>query len=143
MEIKIKYLRDTLPIEKIEQGDWIDLRVPERVSLIGSKFKLVPLGVAMELPKGYEAHIVPRGSTFKKYGVIQTNGLAVIDESYCGDTDEWFWPMYILDAHRMFIPKNTRVAQFRIVKKQPRVTFKIVEELLNKDRGGHGSTGEV
>ena len=141
MEIKIKYLRDIDPIEKIEQGDWIDLRAAERVSLLGERLKLIPLGVAMELPSGYEAHVVPRSSTFKNFGVIQANSFGVIDESYCGDNDEWFFPVYLLDPKGKFIPKGSRICQFRIIKKQPKINFKVVQELLNKDRGGHGSTG--
>jgi len=143
MEIKIKYLRDIEPIEKIEQGDWIDLRVAEKTRInCGDSFRMIPLGVAMELPPGYEAHIVPRSSTFKKYGIIQANGFGVVDESYSGDTDEWYFPAYILEPKVNVIPKNTRIAQFRIIKKQPKITFKVVETLDNVARGGFGSTGE-
>ena len=89
MKIKIKYFTDIEKITKIEKGDWIDLRAAEDVTLKAGEFKLIPLGVAMELPTGYEAHMVPRSSTYKKFGIIQTNHQAVIDESYCGDNDEW------------------------------------------------------
>jgi len=142
MEIKIKYFRGAQPLEKIEQGDWIDLRTAEPLKLLGDPFKLVPLGVAMELPKGYEAHVVPRSSTYKKYGLLQSNSFGVVDESYKGDNDEWFFPIIIHDPKVTFIPKGTRLCQFRIMKKQPKIDFKVVESLENKDRGGLGSTGD-
>lgn len=139
MEIKIKYFTDIEKIEKIEKGDWIDLRAAEDVELKAGDFKLIPLGVAMELPKGYEAHIVPRSSTYKKFGIIQTNHQAVIDASYCGDNDQWLYPAYALrDAE---IHKGDRICQFRIMEKQPEITFTEVETLGNEDRGGIGSTG--
>lgn len=139
MEIKIKYFTDIEKITKIEQGDWIDLRAAEDVALKAGEFKLIPLGVAMELPKGFEAHIVPRSSTYKKFGIIQTNHQAVIDESYCGDNDQWFYPAYALRDTE--IKKNDRICQFRIMEKQPKLDFIEVEVLNNKDRGGIGSSG--
>ena len=100
--IKIKYFTDK--IEKLTyidgKSDWIDRRAAESVDLKKGEFKLIPLGVAMELPKGYEAHIVPRSSTFKNFGIIQTNHQGVIDSSYCGDNDEWKMPVYAMrDTH--------------------------------------------
>lgn len=139
MEIKIKYFTDIEKIEKIEKGDWIDLRAAEDVTLKASEFKLIPLGVAMELPAGYEAHMVPRSSTYKKFGIIQTNHQAVIDESYCGDNDQWLYPAYALRDTE--IKKNDRICQFRIMEKQPTLDFIEVEVLGNEDRGGIGSTG--
>ena len=138
--INIKYHdKDLARIQKIACGDWIDLRAAESVDLQAGEFKLISLGVSMELPKGYEAHIVPRSSTFKNFGIIQTNHMAVIDNSYCGDNDIWFYPVYALrDTH---IEKNDRICQFRIVKKQPKLRFTVKDVLGNKDRGGHGSTG--
>lgn len=139
--IKIKYLTNEIEkIEKIKNGDWIDLRSAEDVELKAGEFKLVSLGVAMELPKGYEAHIVPRSSTFKNFGIIQTNHQAVIDESYCGDNDIWKYP--VLAMRDTIIHKNDRICQFRIVNKMPKVKFEEVEILGNKDRGGIGSTGK-
>ncbi|MBP3311330.1 MAG: deoxyuridine 5'-triphosphate nucleotidohydrolase, partial [Butyricicoccus sp.] len=102
-------------------------------------FKLIPLGVAMELPKGYEAHVVPRSSTFKNFGILQTNSMGVIDESYCGDGDQWFMPAYAV--RDTVIHKNDRICQFRIMEHQPAVSFCEVEALTGADRGGHGSTG--
>ena len=96
MEIKIKYFSDDIERLRYIDGksDWIDLRAAADVELKQGEFKLIPLGVAMELPKGYEAHVVPRSSTFKNFGILQTNSMGVIDESYCGDGDQWFMPAY-------------------------------------------------
>lgn len=141
-KIKIKYFdNDIEQITKIPQGDWIDLRAAQTVLLKKDEFKLIPLGVAMELPKGYEAHIVPRSSTFKNYGVIMTNHCGIIDESYKGDNDQWFFPAYAL--RDTTINKNDRICQFRIVEKMPAVDFEEVDSLNNTDRGGHGSTGKA
>lgn len=137
--IKIKYFTDIEPIEKIEKGDWIDLRAAEDVFLSAGEFKLIKLGVAMHLPEGYEAHVAPRSSTFKNYGIIQTNSLGIIDQSYCGNDDQWHFPAYALRDTQ--IHKNDRICQFRIVKKQPTIEFTVVESLDNPNRGGFGSTG--
>ncbi len=140
MEIKIKYFTDEIDkITKIEQGDWIDLRAAEDVGIKTGDFKLIPLGVAMQLPKGYEAHIAPRSSTFKNFGIIQTNSMGIIDESYCGNNDVWKFPAYAL--RDTVIHKNDRICQFRIIEKMPEVHFVEVRKLNNKDRGGWGSTG--
>lgn len=138
-QIKIKYFTDIEKVEKIKNGDWIDLRSAEDVELKAGEFKLISLGVAMELPKGYEAHIVPRSSTFKNWGIIQTNHQAVIDESYCGDNDIWRYPA--LAMRDTVIYKNDRICQFRIVEKMPMLEFEEIETLENEDRGGIGSTG--
>ena len=137
--IKIKYFTDIEHIEKISQGDWIDLRVAETVSLSKGEFKLISLGVGMILPDGYEAHIVPRSSTFKKFHIIQTNHMGIIDNSYCGEQDEWKFPA--LAVEDTIINKNDRICQFRIVKKQPEIVFEQVEKLSDTSRGGFGSTG--
>lgn len=138
--IKIKYFNNEInKIEKIDEGDWIDLRSAETVELKAGEYKLIKLGVGMILPKGYEAHIVPRSSTYKNFGIIQTNHLGVIDESYCGDNDQWRYPAYAM--RDTIINKNDRICQFRIVKKQPEIAFVEVDKLSEKDRGGIGSTG--
>lgn len=144
MDIKVKYFDGQVPLEKIKVGDWIDLRCNADIGMLGDPFKKIPLGVAMQLPKLYEAHIVPRGSTFKHWGLIQTNHMGVIDESYCGPNDEWFWPAYVLKPNSKIIkiPRGTRLAQFRIMKKQPTLVFKENDLEDNTDRGGHGSTGK-
>ena len=139
--VKIKYHTDE--IEKLRyidgKSDWIDLRSAEDIELKAGEFKLISLGVSMQLPKGYEAHIVPRSSTFKNFGIIQTNHQAVIDESYCGDNDIWRYPVYAL--RDTVIHKNDRICQFRIMKHQTTIEFKEVDMLNNKDRNGFGSTG--
>ena len=140
MTIKIRYHGDVEPIEKIPQGDWVDLRAAETVSLKAGEFRLISLGVSMKLPEGYEAHLATRSSTFKKWGVILTNGVGIIDESYCGDHDIWHFSA--LAMRDTVIEKGDRICQFRIMKKMPAVTFETVEFLSDPDRGGIGSTGE-
>lgn len=140
-KVKIKYFTDKIDrIQKIDKGDWIDLRSAETIELKAGEFKLIPLGIAMELPKGYEAHVVPRSSTYKNFGIIQTNHQAVIDESYCGDNDQWFYPAYAM--RDTVINVNDRICQFRIMEKQPNIIFEEVSVLNGKDRGGIGSTGK-
>lgn len=139
MRIKVRYLADIEPLERIEKGDWIDLRSAEDVHLEECEYHAIPLGVAMQLPEGYEAHVVPRSSTFKRWGLIQTNSMGVIDGSYCGDGDEWHFPAYATRA--VDIHKGDRICQFRIVEKQPSIEFTVVAKLGNPDRGGLGSTG--
>ena len=139
--IKIKYHSDEIDkIEMNEKGDWIDLRAAETVTLTPNEFKLINLGISMQLPEGYEAHIAPRSSTFKTWGIIQTNSVGVVDNTYCGDNDIWMMP--VLATRYTVINVNDRICQFRIVKKQPPVSFKTVETLDNADRGGFGSTGK-
>lgn len=139
LNIKIKYFADIEKIKPIEKGDWTDLRAAETVELKKREFKLIPLGIGMELPEGYEAHVVPRSSTYKNFKIIETNSMGIIDNSYCGDNDQWFFPAYALED--TIINKNDRICQFRIVEKQPKINFEEVNELKNPDRGGHGSTG--
>lgn len=138
-QIKVKYLRDVQKLEKLTIGDWIDLRAAEDIYLISGEYKKIPLGVAMQLPAGYEALVVPRSSLFEKFGVISVNSVGVIDESYFGNNDEWHFLAYA--THGIEIPKNTRIAQFRIIKHQPHICFVEVDELGNESRGGIGSTG--
>ena len=139
--IRIKYFTDA--IEKLDyiegKSDWIDLRASEEVELKAGEHKMIPLGVAMELPDGYEAHIAPRSSTFKNWGLLQTNSVGVVDGSYCGDNDMWRMPVYA--TRDTVIHVNDRVAQFRIMKNQPRISFEEVKSLGHADRGGFGSTG--
>ena len=137
--IKIKYHNDISPLEILDNGDWIDLRAAEDVNLEKGDFRLISLGVSMKLPDGYEAHIVPRSSTFKHWGIIQANHMGVIDNSYCGDNDIWKFPA--IATRDAVIYKNDRICQFRIMKKQPCVRFDTVEHLNGHDRGGFGSSG--
>lgn len=139
-DIYIKYKDDSVQrLEKIDKCDWIDLRASEDIELKMGEFKLIPLGVAMKLPKGYEAHVVPRSSTYKNFGIIQTNHCAIIDESYSGSEDYWFYPVYAF--RDTVIHKNDRICQFRIMKKMPTINFHEVDHLDSVNRGGHGSTG--
>jgi len=140
--IRIRYFSDKIKrLEYIDgKSDWIDLRASETVELKAGEFKLIPLGVAMELPQGYEGHLVPRSSTFKNYGILQTNSCGIIDCSYCGDEDMWRMPVYA--TRDTIIRENDRICQFRIVKNQPKVEFDEVESLDNASRGGFGSTGK-
>ena len=138
--INIKYHNSDLKkIEKIEIGDWIDLRAAEDVELKAGDFKIISLGVSMKLPEGYEAHIVLRSSTFKTWGVIQTNSMGIIDNSYSGTNDIWRFPAYATRDTKIKV--NDRLCQFRIVKKQPKVELIEVDRLDDTDRGGFGSTG--
>lgn len=139
--IQIKYFTDK--IDRLAyiggKSDWIDLRAAEDITLKAGEFKLIPLGVAMKLPKGHEAHIVPRSSTFKNFGIIQTNHQGVIDETYCGDGDQWYFPAFAMRDTE--ITTNDRICQFRIMEHQPALCFDEVEVLDGEDRGGIGSTG--
>lgn len=138
--IEIKYFDKEIPkLEDIVKGDWIDLRAAEDIEMKAGEFKLISLGVGMKLPAGYEAHIVPRSSTFKNFGIIQTNHQAVIDNSYQGDNDIWKYPAYAL--RDTVIKKGDRLCQFRIMQNQPTIVFKKVEHLEETSRGGFGSTG--
>lgn len=142
MLLKIKYFNDN--IEKLKyidgKSDWIDLRAAEDITLKAGEFKLIPLGIAIALPDGYEAHVVPRSSTFKNFGIIQTNSMGIIDESYSGDNDQWFFPALAMrDTEIKF---NDRICQFRIMQHQPAIEFDEVDHLEGADRGGFGSTGK-
>lgn len=139
-QIKIKYrYPDITHVEKISKGDWIDLRAASDVYLKKGEFKLIDLGVAMQLPKGYEAVVVPRSSTYKNFKIILANSQGVIDNSYCGAEDYWKFPAIALDD--TVIHKNDRICQFRIQKIQPKIKFITTSVLNNTNRGGIGSTG--
>lgn len=140
MEIKVKYFDPELTrLQKFKIGDWIDLRAADTVWMNEGAFYMIPLGVAMKLPEGYEAHIAPRSSTFKNFGIIQVNGVGIVDESYCGEDDQWRLPA--LAMRQTVIHKGERICQFRIVKKQPEFDFVEVEHMEDANRGGFGSTG--
>lgn len=142
MTIKIKYHNPFIEkLKMIDQGDWIDLHAAEEVRLKEGEDALISLGVSMKLPEGYEAHIVPRSSTYKKWGIIQTNHMGVIDNSYSGDNDIWKMPVRAMRDTR--IDAGDRICQFRLVRKMEPVTFEEVDKLEGPDRGGFGSTGTV
>lgn len=141
VQIKIKYLDDSIKRLTYVEGksDWIDLAAAETVTLKKGEFKLIHLGVAMELPEGYEAHIAPRSSTFKNFKIIETNSVGVVDRSYCGPND--WWKMAVYATEDTTINKGDRIAQFRIIENQPKLNF-VESELTGQDRGGFGSTGK-
>ena len=139
--IKIKYHNKNIDkVAAIQNGDWIDLRAAETVDMKAGEFRLISLGISMKLPEGYEANIVPRSSTFKKWGVLQVNSMGVIDNSYCGEDDIWMFPA--LAIRNTTINEGDRICQFRIVKKMDDIEFIEVEHMEDEDRGGFGSTGE-
>ena len=143
-EESIKIVYHTDKIDKLTyidgKSDWIDLRAAEDIEFHAGEFKLVNLGISMQLPAGYEAHVVPRSSTFKNYGLIQTNSCGIIDQTYCGQNDIWRWPTYA--TRDVTVHANDRICQFRIVENQPKIHFDEVEFLEGEDRGGFGSTGK-
>lgn len=141
VQIKIKYLDDSITRLTYvdDKSDWIDLAAAETVTLKKGEFKLIHLGVAMELPTGYEAHIAPRSSTYKNFKILQTNSVGVVDRSYCGPND--WWKMAVYATEDTTINKGDRIAQFRIIENQPKLNF-VESELTGKDRGGFGSTGK-
>ena len=140
LKIVIKYHDKEIPeLQRTELGDWIDLYAAEDKDIRQGTYDRISLGVSMMLPEGYEAHVVPRSSTFKNWGILQTNSMGIIDNSYCGDNDIWQMPVYaVRDTH---ISKGDRICQFRIVPKMPTVNFAESDHLSDKDRGGFGSTG--
>ena len=139
--IKIQYLNDEIERLRYIDGksDWIDLRAAEEVELKAGEFKLIHLGVAMQLPEGYEARTAPRSSTFRRWGILQANSVGVIDNSYCGTNDEWKLPVYA--TRDTVLEKGDRICQFRIYEVQPPIDFEECEALSDTDRGGFGSTG--
>ena len=154
MNIKIKYFDGARKLEVISKGNWIDVYANADMIIKEGERAMIPLGFAMQLPEGFEAHLAPRSSTFKTWGIIQTNHLGIIDNSYCGDNDQWFYPAYCLMGKKTTydreigefikyteIKKGDKIAQFRIIEIQPPIEFEEVEVLGNDDRGSFGSTG--
>lgn len=137
--IEIKYSDGVEPIKAAHEGEWIDLRAAEDVEMKAGEYKKISLGVAMKLPAGVEAHILPRSSTFERFGIIQSNGMGVIDNLYCGNNDIWSFPAIALRDTHIF--KNDRICQFRLVGQQGRIFFKRVYNLSDENRGGYGSSG--
>lgn len=141
-EILIKYHADIPHLQPIDgdKSDWIDLYAAEDVTLHAGESAKISLGISMKLPDGYEAHVLPRSSTFDKWGILQTNSTGIIDNSYSGDNDIWKYPVYAVKDTQ--IHKGDRICQFRILNRMGPVRFSIVEMLGDNDRGGFGSTGE-
>ena len=151
-EIKIKYHTDIDRLEQFDNGDFIDLRAAEDVFIEEGTSKLISLGISVKLPEGYEAHVLPRSSTFKNFGIILTNSMGIIDNSYSGNDDIWMMNYFCLEGKCVdaktgkkgtYIDKNTRIGQFRIIKSQEKINFIEVKELEGKNRGGFGSTGNM
>ena len=140
--IRIKYFSDAVPplCQVDGKSDWIDLYAAETITLRAGESALIPLGVAMALPEGYEAHVAPRSSTFKTYGLLQSNGVGVVDWSYRGDEDQWKMPVYA--TRDVTVEAGSRICQFRIVRNQPPISFQVCEHLDGPSRGGFGSTGK-
>ena len=140
LEIKVKYHdKDLGKIEKFPGGDWVDLRAAERVDMDMFENKIISLGISMKLPEGYEAHVLPRSSTFRRWGILMTNSMGIIDESFCGNNDVWGFSALAMRETTIF--KGDRICQFRIMKKMPEVKFVEVDDMEAADRGGFGSTG--
>ena len=141
MEIEIRYLSDKIePLRYIDgKSDWIDLRAAADIEMKAGEFRLIPLGIAVRLPEGYEAYVVSRSSLYRNYGIIQANSFGIVDETYCGDNDEWFFPAIAL--RDTIVHTNDRICQIRIQKHQPPVEFVVREHLSDTDRGGFGTTG--
>lgn len=141
--IRIKYLSNVYkkaPIRLVPNGDWIDLRAAQTIELSGGEYAEIPLGICVQLPHGFEAIIAPRSSLYKNYSLIVPNSIGIIDESYCGNNDEWHLPVVCLGAHTV-INKGDRICQFRILRHQPATKIVTVDKLESCDRGGLGSTG--
>lgn len=136
-QIRIKYFTDIPPVKQV--GDWVDLRSAQDITLFPGDYREIPLGIAVKLPKGYEAIIAPRSSTFRNWGVLAANSIGIIDEAYCGPHDEWHFPVYA--TKQVTIWKGDRICQFRILKHMEKLDIQTVEDLTGPDRGGFGSTG--
>lgn len=152
MIIRIKYFDNATKLKKITKGNWIDVYANKDVFVKCGEKKMVPLGFALELPEGWEGHLAPRSSTFKTWGIIQTNSVGVVDDTYIGDNDQWHMPVYCLQGKDVesdngeevkgtWIRKGDKIGQFRIMEVMPEIEFEEVESFGNKDRGGFGTTG--
>ena len=145
MKMEIKYFEGATKLKKISKGNWIDVYASKDVFVPLNDRAMIPLGFALELPKGWEGHLAPRSSTFKTWGIIQTNSVGVVDDTYIGDNDQWHMPVYCLDSKNeggTWIKKGDKIGQFRIMEVMPEIEFEEVEVFNNSDRGGFGSTGE-
>jgi dUTP pyrophosphatase len=152
MKIRVKYFEDATKLKKIKKGNWIDVYANKDIFVKVGEREMIPLGFALELPEGWEAHIAPRSSTFKTWGIIQTNSVGVVDDTYIGDNDQWHMPIYCLQSKHTevsdigeskgtWIRKGDKIGQFRIMEVMPEIEFEEVESFGNDDRGGFGTTG--
>ena len=149
MKIRIKYFEDAVRLKKIAKGNWIDVYSNKDVFVKQGERAMIPLGFALELPNGWEAHLAPRSSTVKTWGLIQTNSVGVVDDTYIGDDDQWHMPVYCLqskdengdEGKGTWIKKGDKIGQFRIMEVMPEIEFEEVESFGNVSRGGFGTTG--
>ncbi|MDK0980281.1 dUTP diphosphatase [Clostridium perfringens] len=152
MIIRIKYFDKATKLKKMTKGNWIDVYANKDVFVKCGDRAMIPLGFALELPEGWEGHLAPRSSTFKTWGIIQTNSVGVVDDTYIGDNDQWHMPVYCLQGKDIesengkevkgtWIRKGDKIGQFRIMEVMPEIQFEEVESFGNKDRGGFGTTG--
>lgn len=152
MKMRIKYFEGATKLKKIAKGNWIDVYANKDIFVKKDERGMVPLGFALELPKGWEAHLAPRSSTFKTWGIIQTNSVGVVDDTYIGDNDQWHMPVFCLQGKDIegiegietkgtWIRKGDKIGQFRIMEVMPEIEFEEVESFGNEDRGGFGTTG--
>ena len=153
MKVRIKYFDGATKLEKIAKGNWIDVYARKDIFVPVNERAMIPLGFALELPQGYEGHLAPRSSTFKSWGLIQTNSVGVVDDTYIGDNDEWHMPVYCLTSkcrdtidgktkNGTWVRKGDKIGQMRLMEVQPDFEFVEVDYFGNADRGGFGSTGE-
>ena len=145
MKMKIKYFDDAIRLKRISKGNWSDVYANKDMFIALNDRAMIPLGFAVELPQGWEGHLAPRSSTFKTWGIIQTNSVGVVDDTYIGDNDQWHMPVYCLqakDENGTWIRKGDKIGQFRIMEVMPEIEFEEVEFFNNTDRGGFGSTGK-
>ncbi len=148
MKLRIKYFEGATKLKKISKGNWIDVYANSDVFVPQGERAMIPLGFALELPRGWEGHLAPRSSTFKSWGIIQTNSLGVVDDTYIGDNDQWHMPVFCLKAMDLkengtWIRKGDKIGQFRIMEVMPEIEFEEVEYFGNDDRGGFGTTGKI
>ena len=146
MKLRIKYFEDATRLKKISKGNWIDVYANKDMFVKEGERAMIPLGFALELPSGWEGHLAPRSSTFKSWGIIQTNSLGVVDDTYIGDNDQWHMPVFCLkgmdiEAKGTWIKKGDKIGQFRIMEVMPEIELEEVDNFGNSDRGGFGTTG--
>lgn len=148
MKLRIKYFEGATRLQKIAKGNWIDVYANKDVFIKLGDRAMVPLGFALELPQGWEGHLAPRSSTFKTWGIIQTNSIGVVDDTYIGDNDQWHMPVFCLQGKHIeveeqgtWIRKGDKIGQFRIMEVMPEIEFEEVDTFGNSDRGGFGTTG--
>lgn len=147
MKLRIKYFEGASKLKKISKGNWIDVYANADIFVNEGERAMIPLGFALELPSGWEGHLAPRSSTFKTWGIIQTNSLGVVDDTYIGDNDQWHMPVFCLKGmdskeKGTWIRKGDKIGQFRIMEVMPEIEFEEVESFGNADRGGFGTTGK-